>query len=100
MDVVIAFLYEFLNKIIYIKQPHLFATELDKVCKSMKALYELKQALYIWYKTLVEFQKILWFVRLKLGHGIFISKAKQLFIALYVNDLLFFAVDVFRFEDI
>ncbi len=47
MDVVIAFLYEFLNKIIYIKQPHLFATELDKVCKSMKALYELKQALYI-----------------------------------------------------
>ena len=42
MDVVTALLYGFLDEVIYV-QPHLFATELDKVCKLIKALYGLKQ---------------------------------------------------------
>ena len=42
MDVVTAFLYDFLDKVIYIEQPYLFATKLDKVCNLMKALYGLK----------------------------------------------------------
>ena len=48
MDVVTAFLYGFLDEVIYVEQPHLFATELDKVCKLIKALYRLKHFLRSW----------------------------------------------------
>ena len=44
--------------------------------------------------------KKLGFVRLELDHGIFISKDKQLFIAVYVDDLLLFGADISRLEDI
>lgn len=54
---------------------------MDKVCKLIKALYVLKQAPHVWYKTLVEFFKKLGFIRLELDHGIFVSTDKQLFIA-------------------
>ena len=62
IDIVTAFLYNFFDKIIYIKQPHLFATELDKVCKLIKALYGLKQVPHVWYKTFVKFFKKLRFI--------------------------------------
>ncbi len=68
MDVVTAFLYRFLDEVIYIKQPHLFTTKLDNVRKLMKALYEPKQALNVWYQTFVEFLKKLRFVLLELDH--------------------------------
>lgn len=42
IDIVMAFLYNFLDKVIYIKQPYLFATELKKICKLIKVLYGLK----------------------------------------------------------
>ena len=100
MDVVTAFLYGFLDEVIYVEQPHLFATELEKVCKLIKALYGLKQAPHVWYKTLVEFLKKLGFTRLELDHGIFVSADKQLFIAVYVDDLLIFGSDVPRLEDV
>ncbi len=100
MDMVTAFLYGFLDEVIYIKQPHPFTTKLDKVCKLKKASYGLKHAPNVWYKTVVEFLKKLRFVRLELDHGIFILKDKQLFIAVYVDDLLFFGVNIFRLEDI
>ncbi len=38
IDIVIAFLYRFLDEVIYVEQTHLFAAELDKVCKLIKAL--------------------------------------------------------------
>ncbi len=76
MDVVTAFLYNFLDEIIYMEQPHLFATEFNKVCKLIKALYELKQVSHVWYKTLIEFLKKLGFTRLELDHGIFVSADK------------------------
>ena len=100
MDVVTAFLYRFLDEVIYIEQPHLFTTKPDEVCKLINALYGLKEALHILYKTLVESLKKLGFVRLELDHGIFISKDKQLFIAVYVDDLLFFGANISRLEDI
>ncbi len=100
MNLVTVFLYRLLDKVIYVEQPHLFTTKLDKVCKLIKALYGLKQAPNVWYKTLVEFLKKLRFVRLELDHGIFISKDKQPFIAVYVDDLLLFGVNISRLEDI
>ena len=100
MDRVTAFLYGFLDEVIYVKQPHLFATELDKVCKLIKALYGLKQAPYVWYKNLVEFLKKLGFIWLELDHRIFVSMDKQLYIAVYVDDLLIFGSDIARLEDV
>ncbi len=100
MDVVTAFLYGFLDEVIYVKQPHLFATGLDKVCKIIKALYRLKQAPHVWYKTLVKFLKKLRFFRLELDHGIFVSMDKQLYISVYVDDLLIFGSDIARLEDV
>lgn len=44
IDVITAWLYNFLNEIIHVKQPYLFVTKLDKVCKLIKALYRLNQA--------------------------------------------------------
>lgn len=61
MDVVTAFLYDFLDEVIYIEQPHLFSTELNTVCKLIKALYGLKQAPHVGYKTFVECLKKLGF---------------------------------------
>ena len=42
MGVVMAFLYSFLEEVIYVEQPYLFATEFKKFCKLIKALYGLK----------------------------------------------------------
>ena len=47
MDMIMAFLYGFFDKVIYVKQSHLFTTKLNKVYKLIKALYKLKQAPYI-----------------------------------------------------
>ena len=61
MDIVMAFLYGFLDEVIYDEQPYLFKINGDKVCKLLKALYRLKQAPHVWYKTLVEFLQTLGF---------------------------------------
>lgn len=55
IDVVIVFLYKFLNGVFYINQFHLFLTEPNKVYKLIKAFWKLKQVPHVWYKTLIEF---------------------------------------------
>ena len=42
IDVVTAFLYRFLDEVIYVEQPHLFELNLELVCQLRKALYGLK----------------------------------------------------------
>lgn len=61
IDIVTAFFYGFLNKVIYIEQLHLFKVDVDKVYKLLKALYRLKQIIHIWYKKFVEFLQKLGF---------------------------------------
>ena len=100
MDVVAAFLYGYLDKLIFVEQPHLFVTNSHLVCKLKKALYGLKQAAHVWYQTLVDFLLKLGFHRLELDHGVFVSKDKQFFIALYVDDLLIFGTDATRLKAI
>ncbi len=39
MDVVTAFLYEFLDEVIYVEQLHLFELRSELVCRLRKALY-------------------------------------------------------------
>lgn len=95
LDRVTAFLYGFLDKIIYVKQFHLFVTKLNKVCKLMKVIYRLKQASHIWYMTFIKFLKKLGFTQLELDYGIFVLTDKQLFIAVYINNFLIFGVNFF-----
>ena len=44
MNVVTAFLYGFLDELVYVEQPHGFVKNPNLVCKLKKALYGLKQA--------------------------------------------------------
>ncbi len=90
MDVVTAFLYRLLDDIIYIEQPHLVEPNPELVCRLCKSLYWLKQAPKVRYKTLADFLKKLGLERLKLDHGVFVSQDRQLFLAIYVDDLLLY----------
>ena len=74
--------------------------ELDKVCKVIKALYKLKQAPHVCYKTYVKFLKKLGFTLLELDHRIFVSVNKQVFITVYVDDLLIFGLDLPCLENV
>lgn len=48
IDIVTAFFYNFLDKVIYWEQFHLFVTKLDKVCKLIKDFCRLEQAPHVW----------------------------------------------------
>ena len=74
MNVVTAFLYRFLDKIIYIKHFHFFKLNSEIICQLRKALYWLKQALQVWYKTFANFLKKLGLKRLELDHCVFVSQ--------------------------
>lgn len=54
MDVVTIFLNSYLDEVVYVEQSHCFKIDIDKICKLLKALYRLKYAFHIWYKTFLE----------------------------------------------
>ena len=100
MDVVTALLYHFLHEVIYAEQLHIFSIVLGKIYKLIEALYRLKQASHVWYKTLVEFLKKLGFIRLQLDHGILMSIDKHYYIVVYVDVLFLFGSDIVCLEDV
>ena len=51
MNITTAFLYGFIDQVVYIELPHSYELS-DKVALLNKALYGLKQAPHLWYKTL------------------------------------------------
>jgi len=51
MNITTAFLYGSINQVVYIELPHSYKL-FDKVALLNKALYDLKQAPHLWYKTL------------------------------------------------
>lgn len=89
MDVVTAFLYGSLDEIVYVEQPHGFVQGF-LVCRLKRALYGLKQAPRVWYSVIRDFLKEKGFTATNSDQGVFISADKQLFIAIYVDDLLLF----------
>ncbi len=82
MHVVTAFLYRFLDEVIYIEQPHVFELRSELVCRLCKALYRLKQAQQVWYQTIADFLQKLGLEQLELDHCLFVSKDRLLFLAL------------------
>ena len=99
MNIVTAFLLDFLNETIYVKQSHYF-TESFKICCFYKALYGLKQSFWVWYMTLMNFLHKFGFHKSKSDYEVFISENQSIFIAVYVNDLLLFSSDTARLDKI
>ena len=90
MNVIIAFLYEFLDEKMYVRQSTHMKDEISKVCLLKKTLYDLKQFSHVWYQTLQDFLQKLSFKRIETNHDFFVSIDKFIFVVVYVDDLLFF----------
>ena len=88
MNIVIAFLYELLDEIIYVIQLNGFIEDSELVCRLIKALYELKQSFQMWYEVIKDFFKSLNFKFINSDNSVFVSKNKKIYIVVYVNDLL------------
>ena len=98
MNIIIAFLYEELEERIYIEQSeeYIVSDKEDHVLLLLKSFYELKQASYVWFKTIIsEFIKFD-YRKCESNHGIWIkfeSNEKRMFIIFYMNDFLIMIKD-------
>ncbi len=78
MDVKTAFLYCFIDQLIFVEIPKRSETEANKnmLCRLIKALHSLKQSPWLWYKRLSGFLlEKLDLARINVEHSIFITKA-------------------------
>ncbi len=85
MNVTTAFLYGSIDQVIYVELPHSYELS-DKFALLNKALYDLKQAPHLWYKTLHNLLMSLGFCWLNFDHSMFIWNS--VIIAVYVDDFL------------
>ena len=86
-----AFLYEFLDKNIYVTQSEDFVIDSTYVCHLFRTYYDLKQTSRIWYTLIRDFlKKILDFMNNDQDQSIFIFRNKKTYICVYVDDLLIF----------
>ena len=94
MDVKSAFLNGVLEEEVYIEQPLGYVKEgkENKVLKLKKALYGLKQALRAWNTRINAYFKEHGFVQCPYEHALYMKVRKDdiLFVASYVDDLIFF----------
>ncbi len=100
MNVVTAFLYGFLNELVYVEQPHGFVKNSNLVCRLKKALYDLKQASRVWSAMIRSFLNKLGFCETESDKSLFVSKNKKMFIIVYVDDLLIFGADMSRINKV
>jgi hypothetical protein len=102
MNVVIAFLYELLDEDVYVIQSHMFEFEENEddilVCKLKRALYDLKQTSKMWYDIIHKFLIDLNFKRSNSDHAVFIKN--EIYLAMYVDDLLLFDLNLNHLRDI
>ena len=98
MNIVTIFLYDFLNENVYVTQFEEFVENSTFVCHLIKILYDLKQALRVWYEIINAFLKKLDFVIFDANHSVFISKNDKTYVIVYVDDLLIIS-DFMKFID-
>jgi hypothetical protein len=95
MDVKTTFLHGVLEENICMEKPEDFVTPGSprRVCKLLKCLYGLKQALRVWYQTLTAFLDELAFRRLIKDRCVFTGRidGETCYIAVYVDDLFIIA---------
>ncbi len=94
IDVITAFLYGFLDEKIQIMQPIIFEDGTTRVCFSKKVLYSLKRESQVQYQTLLDFFRKLDFHRTGADNGLFVTADKIILIAVYIDDLLLFGLDI------
>ena len=90
MNIITIFFYKFLNKKIYIIQPTILKDGITRVYFFKKVLYNLKQALQVWYQTFLDFFKISDFYKTETNYDLFILIDKTRFIAIYINNLFLY----------
>ncbi|KAL7291816.1 hypothetical protein TKK_0014597 [Trichogramma kaykai] len=103
-DVKTAFLYEKLEKDIYIKVPPGLSTEYNnnKVCKLIKALYGLKQASRCWNKTFNEFLNKYGFIKCSSEWSVYRCRKSNsiLILALFMDDGMIFGSVESEIQDV
>lgn len=92
MDLITASLYPLRDEIVYIEQPCRFVQGV-LVFWLQRVFYGLKQAPKVWYFIIWDFLKQKKFTPKDSDQSLFISAYKQLFFAIYVNDLFSFGAN-------
>jgi len=85
MNITTAFLYGPIDQVVYVVLSHGYGLP-DKVALLNKALYDLKQAPRLWYKTLHNLLTSLDFCQLNSDHSMFVRNG--VIITVYVDDFL------------
>ena len=91
MNVIIVFLYDFIDIEIYVIQFDEFVVNSKLICHLIKTLYDLKQTFRVWYEIIRNFLKFLKFELTNEDANVFVFKNKKIYIAIYVND--FFIIE-------
>src|SRR6266540_1901819 len=73
---------------IYIDQPYGFNDGIGKVCRLKRALYGLRLNPRLWFKTIISYLNKMGFTPLENESCLFINKAIELTVLVYVNDIL------------
>ena len=94
MNVKTAFLYDQVQKEIYMKQFHDFVNDSFKVCKLNKTFYDLKQSSRVKYNIFINYIKKIGLVPIDVDFNVFIDFIIDIIVTLYVNDVLI--IDPFR----
>lgn len=94
MNLITAFFYSFLNENIFVNQQEIFVINATLVCHLWKALYCLKQALFVWYTLISKFLQSLGFTKTNTDHSIFVLNNNRIFISVYVDDLVIIGKDL------
>ncbi len=101
MDVITTFLYGFFDEKTYIMQPTMFEDSRTRVCFLKKSLYILKKASRVWYQTFLDFVRKFDFHKTEANHGLFVSADKTMFIAVYIDNLILFDIEIdLRSDDV
>ena len=94
MNVKTAFLYDQVQKKIYIKQSYDFVNDSFKVYKLNKTFYNLKQSPRVWYNIFINYIKKIDLIFIDADFNVFIDFIIDIIVALYVDDVLI--IDPFK----
>lgn len=92
MDVKVVILYKMINQLVYVQIPKYLETNVNKkiVCKFLKVIYGLKQALRYWYKRLSKFLlEKLELKQINADHNIFVTSIdiNGPIVSIFVDDI-------------
>ncbi len=92
-DVILAFLNEIMNRMIYIVQSKEFEhlEKKDKTCLLNLDLYELMQSAYFWFQEIKIKMLAYNLIQSKHDEALFLNQKRSLYVIVYVNDIKIFA---------